>query len=121
MRRTILTAAQLRTMTARATKESAFRQQIRAVAMTCGWLHYHTWDSRRSEPGFPDDVLVHPESDVVYMVELKRVGGQPTPEQALWLERLDGKRIDCRLWTPADWDEIETILVRRFKCESDCD
>ena len=34
--------------------EKKFQSQVVRIAKVFGWLCYHTYDSRRSEPGFPD-------------------------------------------------------------------
>jgi hypothetical protein len=47
-----------------------------------GWRRYHTWLSRRSPAGFPDEVLVRPPRLV--FAELKSDRGRLTPEQGAW-------------------------------------
>jgi hypothetical protein len=47
-----------------------------------GWRVYHTWDSRKSEPDFPDLVLVR---DRVMFAELKSPRGRLRKDQAAWL------------------------------------
>ena len=37
--------------------EKAFQTAVVELAELCGWKVYHTYDSRRSAPGFPDLVL----------------------------------------------------------------
>lgn len=79
-------------------------------------LAYHTHDSRRSQKGFPDLVLVHPRRGLILFVELKRHGQYPTIEQRLWRAALlcatHGNDGHTRyfLWTPDDWDEVVTTL-----------
>ena len=63
------------------------------AAHTGGWLVYHTHDSRRSQKGFPDLVLVRPPQ--VIFAELKGPGGRVTPEQQVWIEALE----DCVMIT----------------------
>ena len=38
--------------------EKQFMAQVVELAKLKGWLVYHTYDSRRSEPGFPDLCMV---------------------------------------------------------------
>ena len=38
--------------------EKKFQAAVLQIANMYGWLAYHTHDSRRSAPGFPDLVLV---------------------------------------------------------------
>lgn len=47
-------------------------------------LCYHTHDSRNSQKGFPDLVLVHPERNRILFVELKDDKSYPSTEQRLW-------------------------------------
>lgn len=77
-------------------------------------LVYHTHDSRRSAPGFPDLVLVHPEHGRVVFAELKAEGRYPIPEQRKWLSAL--KRcpgVEVFLWRPRDWESIVETLGGR--------
>ena len=56
-----------------AVTEKAFQEQVIQLAMLCGFLQYHTRDSRRSAAGFPDLILIRDESLIA--AELK-VGDQ---------------------------------------------
>lgn len=75
-------------------------------------LAYHTHDSRRSAPGFPDLVLVHPRKQRILLAELKRDGEYPKTEQRLWLTGLSCVEaaaphvVSVRLWRPRDWESI---------------
>lgn len=60
---------------------------IREAAAWGGWMAYHTHDSRRSEPGFPDLVLVR--GGECLAVEVKAAGGRATAAQLEWLAALD--------------------------------
>ena len=89
--------------------EADHLEQVKAVALTCGWRVYHTFDSRRSAAGFPDLVLVRPPR--VIFAELKRENGRLTIPQKLWgddLEQCSG--VDYYLWRPSDWDSILGML-----------
>ena len=72
-------------------------------ARRLGWRVYHTHDSRRSEPGFPDLCMVRG-GRVVY-AELKSERGKLTAEQKRWLEDLRGAGQEAYMWRPADWPE----------------
>lgn len=91
--------------------EAAFQRQVVQFARLCGWTVYHTFDSRRSDPGFPDLVMVRAGRPVVY-AELKTVAGRVRPEQAKWLELLRLTPSQVFLWrpTPECWAEIERVL-----------
>jgi len=95
-----------------AISEKAFQAQVLDLARLSGWLVYHTHDSRRSAPGFPDLVLVRP--PVVLFAELKSEEGRLRPEQRDWLEAMWGcGDVEARLWRPSDWPEIEGMIRRR--------
>ena len=81
--------------------ESELQANIRELAKLLGWLTYHTHDSRRSEPGFPDLVLVGHGRMLVR--ELKDARGRVSDEQRDWLEAFDRAGVDQGVWRPADW------------------
>lgn len=89
--------------------EAEFQAKVRKFAKEAGWLIYHTRDSRGSDKGFPDLVLVRP--PYVVFAELKREGEKPTPEQQRWLDDLDNCGQAAYLWRPSDWDEILKVLT----------
>jgi len=68
-----------------------------------GWEAYHTHDSRRSERGFPDLVLVR---QVVLYRELKTMTGRLSLDQRRWRDALQGANEDWDLWRPSDWPAI---------------
>lgn len=91
--------------------EQAFQAQVLDLARLTGWLCYHTFDSRRSAPGFPDLVLVRP--PVIIFAELKTDAGTLRPEQHGWLDALGAcPGVDVFLWRPGDWKRIEEVLRR---------
>ena len=51
------------------------------------WLAYHTYDSRRSEPGFPDVVALSYRPHRMLVLELKSEKGKLTDAQAAWMAR----------------------------------
>ena len=90
--------------------ERDFMHQVVTLARLTQWRVYHTFDSRRSEPGFPDLVLLKPPQ--LLFTELKNEGGKLTVEQAEWLESLrlvKGSPL-VKLWRPSDWDAIVATL-----------
>lgn len=98
--------------------ESAFQAEVVGLAEFYGWRVYHTHDSRRSQRGFPDLVLVRPPE--LIFAELKTASGRPTAEQREWLDELalvaaefrahlpdgPGARFDVYLWRPDDFDGV---------------
>lgn len=71
--------------------EKEFQAQVLAAARTLGWeLQYHTYDSRRSQKGWPDLVLIHPEKRLLVIWELKTEKGIVGPDQLEWMHGLRG-------------------------------
>ena len=94
--------------------ESDFQNTVIELAKLHRWLVYHTFDSRRSDPGFPDLTMVR--DGRLIFAELKTEKGRLTGDQAHWLHEL-GKVIEPYqrhvaryVWRPADWREIEEVL-----------
>ena len=94
--------------------EKEWMQQVVTLARLKGWLCYHTHDSRRSEPGFPDLVLVKAGHPVIF-AELKTEKGRVMPSQAMWLETLRAAVLppNVHVWRPADWEMIVEVLSLR--------
>lgn len=90
--------------------EKEWLEQIRTLAKQLGWYTYHTHRSRRSEPGFPDLVLVR---DRVLFVELKTETGKATDVQADWLARLQLAGANAFLWRPGDLEDAARELTHR--------
>ena len=90
--------------------EAAFQRQVLDLAKLCGWRTYHTHDSRRSQPGFPDIVLVNPKRRHTLFVELKTDVGRVTAAQQAWIDDLRRAGANVHLWRPADWTAIVEIL-----------
>ena len=89
--------------------EKAFMDSIVQLARQTGWLVYHTHDSRRSEPGFPDLVMTKVKRLVI--AEIKTEKGKTSPAQDQWLSTLRTARgVKVKLWRPSDWPEIERTL-----------
>lgn len=96
--------------------EAELLAAVRQLAKLTGWLAYHTHDSRRSEPGFPDVVLASPKHRRIIYAELKTATGRTTCEQDMWLEALDTVGCEVALWRPADLPTIaETLRGKRIQ------
>ena len=92
--------------------EKAFQAAVIRLAREHGWLCYHTHDSRRSLPGYPDLTLVHPTRHVALWSELKVPGGSLTLQQAHWLHALGQVRETAAcVWTPEDMADIRMRLT----------
>ena len=95
-----VTTAEFLHAQASAMTERDLLEQCRAAAKTLGLLCYHTHDSRRSEPGFPDLVIVGRRG--VLIRELKRQRGTLTSAQSVWLDALEDAGVSAGVWRPAD-------------------
>lgn len=88
--------------------EKEFQQAVIDYAHRMGWSVYHTYDSRRSAPGFPDLVLCRGR---VVFAELKRAGGRLSVTQRAWLDDLRRADQEVYVWYPDDWPDIESVLT----------
>ena len=101
--------------------EEALQSAILQYARLRGWRCYHTYDSRRSAPGFPDLCMVR--RGYVVFAELKSEKGRLTDAQKDWQRDLDRVMFNAAdaadqlyldgappvvrnyVWRPADWPE----------------
>lgn len=110
--------------------EAKFQEQVLHIAELYGWLAYHTHDSRWSQPGFPDLVLLR--APELVFAELKIENGRLRPEQERWVAHLtalsvevesvlaastaaganSSLAVDTYVWRPADFDDIVARLSR---------
>lgn len=100
--------------------EKDFTEHVRQLARQGGWLFYHTYDARRSEPGFPDTAMVR--GGVLILAELKRRKTKTTMDQDTWISALtqvangsgrsDGFRsVEVYVWRPQDYEAIARRLL----------
>lgn len=92
--------------------ERQFQDWIVGVATDHGWLHYHTYDSRRSDPGFPDLVLVKTGRPVLFY-EVKTEKGRVSMAQQSWLGSLNrsNSQVKAMVVRPSDRDHIIADLT----------
>jgi hypothetical protein len=83
--------------------EAQLQGAIIAAAQRLGWLVYHTHDSRRSQPGYPDLHLVHEGRHLSIMRELKKQNGTVSATQKDWIRALAAAGVDVGVWRPIDW------------------
>jgi hypothetical protein len=88
---------------AKAMAEKPFQAAVLGAAARWGWLAYHTFDSRRSQPGYPDLHLVHVGLGISLFRELKTMRGRVSPDQQKWLDALAAAGHDVAVWRPSDW------------------
>jgi hypothetical protein len=89
--------------------EKDLTSYVRDIAKLYGWRRYHTWISKHSAAGFPDEILLR--DDRLIVAELKSQVGKVTSAQNEWLKAW--RRIPCAevfTWTPADMDVIAEVL-----------
>ena len=90
--------------------EKDFQKKVIELAKKLGYLVYHTYDSRGSEKGFPDLVLV---SRHVIFAELKTNTGRLTDAQQDWMNKLTcASGVYAVVWRSKDWDDIVKILTK---------
>ena len=82
--------------------EAQLLAAVRRLAHYRGFMTYHTRDSRGSEAGFPDLVMVSATQRRVLFVELKTATGKTSAAQDAWLAALAAAGAEVYLWRPAD-------------------
>lgn len=96
--------------TLRVLTEQQWMAQVKELAGFRSWHFYHTYNSRKSNPGFPDLVLMR--APRVIFAELKRDKGQLTLDQIVWKEGLEGcPDVEYYLWRPSDWQQVTEVLA----------
>ena len=94
--------------------EGVLQGRIRELALETGHLFYHTYSSKRSDPGWVDTAICHPDGGPLFLWELKSMHGEVSPAQRRWLEALQRvTRVEARMVTPADWPWCVRALTRR--------
>lgn len=103
--------------------EKQLETYVRDLAKLFGWRRYHTWLSKHSTAGFPDEVLLR--RNRLIFAELKREKKYPTAAQKEWLEALsrfqlhvdkatlyvdNSPSVEVYVWRPSDMDRIAEIL-----------
>lgn len=112
-----------------AMSEDELFENVRDYCKAGGWWMYHTHDSRKSTPGWPDVVALR--AGTLLIAELKRQREQPTPPQTLVIGLLrdvvDSVRgnalrsghtagtedlpVQVYVWRPSDLPDIQRILL----------
>lgn len=99
----MITTVEYHANQAKTISEDKFQALVIAYAKRQGWIVYHTHDSRRSEPGYPDLHLVHAGRRLSIFRELKTQKGKTTSAQDTWLAALAAAGHDVAVWRPSDW------------------
>ena len=74
--------------------EQMMQDSIRVAALQYGWKFYHTHNSRRSDAGYPDCVMIR--DGVMLVYELKAQRGRVSPQQREWLAAFAGLGFNVR-------------------------
>ena len=90
--------------------EKAWQADVVKLARTFGWSIFHTYDSRRSNPGLPDLILVR---DRIVWAELKRQSGKLSLAQQLWIAALEVAGAEVYVWKPSDLESVGRVLTSR--------
>lgn len=102
-----------RDMLDRSMSEKDWQATVVDAAVTFGWAVYHTFDSRHSNAGFPDLVLLR--RDRLIFTELKREAGKLDLPQEAWARGLGevadaNPTVEYHTWRPSDWDDVLEVL-----------
>ena len=91
-----------------AVTEKEWLATVLDIAHTYKWMCYHTHDSRHSEPGFPD-LLILGHGRIIF-TELKTAKGKVTYYQEVWITGLRNAGQTVYVWRPSDVDEVHAVL-----------
>lgn len=92
------------------TLERDLQAAIIEAAQRLGYRVYHTFDSRRSSPGFPDLVLC--KDGRLIFAEIKNERHKLTPHQVDWLRALESvEGIEVYVWRPESLDDAIGVLA----------
>lgn len=87
--------------------EAQWQHVVTDLAKLLGWRTWHNTVAWRSDPGWPDLVLVR---DRVVFAELKVERGKLTAAQEIWLLWLRAAGADVHVWRPSDIDAVRECL-----------
>ena len=91
--------------------ERDWQRDVRKLLTSLGWRVYHTYDSRKSDTGFPDIVAVHPSRRRVVYLELKREKTKLTAVQARWILDLMSAGEEVYVARPRNLQALTTVLA----------
>ena len=97
--------------------ESSLAMAVNDISRRYGWRKYHTANSRRSEAGFPDTVLVNPALGRVIFAELKTMKGRLSEAQRAWLSDLRAAGAEAYVWRPDGLGAPDPYIYRILKGE----
>jgi len=74
------------------------------------WAHFHPYEMRSSDPGWPDLTLAR--APELLFAELKTERGRLTRAQAWWIELLRSCGQEVHVWRPSDFEAVHERLKR---------
>lgn len=86
--------------------EAELQAEIVSLCKQLGLLTFHHADSRRSQSGWPDLVIIGWHG--ARFAELKSADGRRSLAQIACARQLEEAGLAYRLWRPADWPDIIT-------------
>lgn len=89
--------------------EAAFQRLVTDLAEWCGWHWTFNADSRRTQAGVPDLLLMRGRKCL--WREIKTESGKLRPEQLAFGQRLLRAGQDWCVWKPSDWRTIVETLT----------
>lgn len=84
-------------------REAEFQHKVVDLVKELGLRSWHCVDMRRSEPGWPDLVIIGKNGKGILFRELKAAEGVVSVEQLSFLRSLRAAGEDAEVWRPQDW------------------
>jgi hypothetical protein len=101
--------------------ESDFKDILVSVAKRYGWLVHHDLPAQNSrgrwathvqgDAGFPDLLMIHPNSGKIFAIELKSDSGKLSPGQKIWLNAFEKAGIYNAVLKPSDMEYALYLLT----------
>lgn len=84
--------------------------QLLELTRLTGFKRYHTWRSKHSAAGYPDETLVR---ERLIFLELKTEKGKLTDDQRDWLRALIAAGVEVYVLRPRHLEQIAHVLAAR--------
>lgn len=96
--------------------EKQFQAYVVQAGAYLGWREsYHTHDSRKSDKGFPDLVMVNESTGGLLFLELKTKKVRPTVDQVKWVRLLRLTGNHAYVVYPKDMDTVHALFREEFE------
>lgn len=116
----MITAAEARAKTILAWSEENLQTHVVGLGAGFGWMSYHTYNSRRSNPGYPDLHMLHPARGLSLFRELKSQKGRVSKDQKTWGDGLLAAGHDFAIWRPEDVVSGEVLHTLQYAGTPHC-